>query len=150
MSKKRNLDGRRKDYVCNRVKVRQKRKKVRLKTSRNIYLNDAESGCTQNDNGNVSINGRTTRASNIDCTDVSKQPVATTHHTLPRATPVNSTPSPGYSSLPRTPKPPRKPSGYVSPAAALRRPSRIEMLKGLKIGKLEQIPELLKKTAGQF
>ena len=54
-------------------------------------------------------------------------------------------------SLPRSPKPPRKLSGYVSPATSLRKPSKIDMFKeqckGLNIKKLENLPDVLIKSA---
>ena len=71
-------------------------------------------------------------------------------HTLPRPTKKIEALSAKPTSLPRPPKPPRKPTGYVSPAASLRRNSKIDMFKGLTFKKLENLPEMLKHSVQNY
>ena len=71
-------------------------------------------------------------------------------HTLPRQTKKIETLPAKPTSLPRPPKPPRKPTGYVSPAASLRRNSKIDMFKGLTFKKLENLPEMLKHSVQNY
>ena len=78
---------------------------------------------------------------------------STTHeqpHTLPRQTKKIETLPAKPTSLPRPPKPPRKPTGYVSPAASLRRNSKIDIFRGLTIKKLENLPEMLKHSVQSY
>ena len=73
-----------------------------------------------------------------------------TSNTLPRT--IMSLPAQlTTNSLPRSPKPPRKLSGYVSPATCLRKPSKMDMIKeqckGINIKKLKNLPNVLIKSA---
>ena len=75
------------------------------------------------------------------------QPTPTT---LPRTSDKIDTNPAKPTSLPRPPKPPRKPTGYVSPAASLRRQSKIDIFKGLSFKKLENLPEILKHSVPNY
>ena len=81
---------------------------------------------------------------------LSTQPTPTTLPRTSHAPPPTTQPT----SLPRSPKPPRKLSGYLSPALSLKRHSKLEMFKeqykGLNIKTLENLPEILKKSAPEF
>ena len=73
-----------------------------------------------------------------------------TPNTLPRTGTTNEVNPTKPTSLPRPPKPPRKPSGYISPAASLKRQTKTDIFKGLNMRKLENLPELLKKSVPKY
>ena len=89
------------------------------------------------------------RASCLSVTNVTP-PTQPTASTLPRTGTTNEVILIKPTSLPRPPKPPRKPSGYISPAASLRRQTKTDIFKGLNLRKLENLPELLKNSVPKY
>ena len=73
------------------------------------------------------------------------QPAVTNCNTFPRAVSSPAPARPATSSLPRPAKPERKPTGYVSPAASLRKNSKMDNFreKYKAIRDLESLPEIL-------
>ena len=88
-------------------------------------------------------------ASCLSVTNVTP-PTQPTTSTLPRTGTTNEINPFKPTSLPRPPKLPRRPSGYISPAASLKRQTKTDIFKGLNLRKLENLPELLKNSVPKY
>ena len=91
------------------------------------------------------------KCSTLPRTNVPPSVTQTKSTTLPKGCSSYVPQSSQYSSLPRQMKPPRRPSGYVSPAVKLKRHSKIETFKeqykGLNVKTFENLPCFIKNVA---
>ena len=136
------------DQSFTRKVSRSRRSRKKKEVTRKTEINDRSyhlgTGTSQN-YGEVSM----PTSSTLPRTGITP-PTQPTPTTLPRTSTsqVTQPTQPRPTTLPRPPRPPRKPSGYVSPAASLKRHSKMdrfkEQYKGLNIKTLGSLPEILK------